>query len=643
MNADKECSPLEDKETTTHSDNDCSSEVSVMKLKKTAYGQRMYNKKQYCFYCSKPLCKMARHLAQVHKNEVDVAKALSFPKGSKERRINLDLLRNKGNRVHNTNVLKTGKGVLVPRQQYTAKHVNVKDYMHCLNCQGLFRRKALWRHMSRCNLAKKCQVTKPGRSRVQALCAYAEPVPEGVTKKLWKLISDMKQDEVTHAVKSDACIIKFGEHLYNKMGNDKTKHEYIRTKMREAGRLLVCARKVGKLQSIKDFFIPTNFYHVVKAVKDTSGFRDEDEVFGIPSLALKLGHNLKKMAAIAECEAMIAGDEKDVQNVKMFQQMYTTKWNEFVSASALKTLNEAKWNSPELLPFTEDVKKMHIHLSNQTKLYQEKLKLEKSQKNWSSLAQVTLCNVIVFNRRRAGEVSKMRLNSYLLRNTSVLHSDVADALSEVEQKLCQHFQRVEIRGKRDRKVPILLTPSMLDSMELLVKNRQACGVLDENHFFFAKPMTETSYYKGTDCIRKVAHQCGAKHPKTLSSTKLRKHIATLSKVLNLTDTELDQLADFMGHDIRVHRKFYRLPEGTLQLAKISKVLMALEQGRVSEFKGKNLDEINIDPNGRNTCHNFCSYTYYILPLFSYKELFCATLYGAWKQMLFYTFLQRNWM
>ncbi|XP_065140476.1 uncharacterized protein [Paramisgurnus dabryanus] len=596
MNADKECSPLEVKETMTHSDNDCSSEVSVMKLKKTAYGQRMYNKKHYCFYCYKPFCKMARHLAQVHKNEVDVAKALSYPKGSKERKINLDLLRNKGNRVHNTNVLKAGKGVLVPRQQSTAKYVNFKDYLHCLNCQGLFRRKALWRHMSRCNLAKKCQVTKPGRSRVQALCAYAEPVPEGVTKKLWKLISDMKQDEVTHVVKSDACIIKFGEHLCNKMGNDKTKHEYIRTKMREAGRLLVSARKVGKLQSIKDFFIPKNFYDVIKAVKDTAGYREEDEVFAIPSLALKLGHNLKKMADIAECEAMIAGDENIVQKVKMFKKMYTTKWNELVSASALKTLNEAKWNTPELLPFTEDVKKMHIHLSKQTKLYQEKLKLEKSQKNWSNLAQVTLCDVMVFNRRRAGEVSKMKLNSYLLRNTSVLHSDVAVALSKVEQKLCQHFQRVEIRGKRDRKVPILLTPSMLDSMELLVKNRQACGVHDENLFFFAKPMTETSYYKGTDCIRKVAYQCGAERPKTLKTTKLRKHIATLSTVLNLRDTDMDQLADFMGHDIRVHRNFYRLPEGTLQLAKISKVLMALEQGRVSEFKGKNLDEINLDPN-----------------------------------------------
>ena len=56
---------------------------------------------------------------------------------------------------------------------------------------------------------------------------------------------------------------------------------------------------------------------------------------------------------------------------------------------------------------------------------------------------------------------------------------------------------------------------------------------------------------------------------------------------------MDQLADFMGHDIRVHRQFYRLPEGTLQLAKISKLLLALEQGRVAEFKGKNIEEINI--------------------------------------------------
>lgn len=135
---------------------------------------------------------MARHLERAHQNELEVAKPLSFSKGSKELRIHLDLLRNKGNRLHNNNVLKTGKGVMVPRQQAVGEKGNVRDYMHCVNCQGLLKRKTLWRHMSRCKLAQSCNVTKPGKSRVQALCAYVQPVPEGVSKNLWKLITFMK-------------------------------------------------------------------------------------------------------------------------------------------------------------------------------------------------------------------------------------------------------------------------------------------------------------------------------------------------------------------------------------------------------------------------------------------------------------------
>ncbi|KAL6476099.1 hypothetical protein MHYP_G00145980 [Metynnis hypsauchen] len=46
---------------------------------------------------------------------------------------------------------------------------------------------------------------------------------------------------------------------------------------------------------------------------------------------------------------------------------------------------------------------------------------------------------------------------------------------------------------------------------------------------------------------------------------------------------------------RIHHEFYRLPEKTLQHTKISKVLMALEQRRLAEFHGKNLNKIGIDP------------------------------------------------
>lgn len=184
----------------------------------------------------------------------------------------------------------------------------------------------------------------------------------------------------------------------------------------------------------------------------------------------------------------------------------------------------------------------------------------------------------------------------MTRDNSPFNEDVGEALTDLEKMLCHHFERVEIRGKCGRKVPIILTPAMVQSLELLVKERSSCGV-GENLYLFARPGFDTRL-RGSDCIRELAKNCGAQKPEALSSTKLRKQVATLSRVLNLNDTEQDLLADFLGHDIRVHRKFYRLPEGTLQLAKISKVLMACEQGRLAEFKGKSLDQISISPKGK---------------------------------------------
>lgn len=470
--------------------------------------------------------------------------------------------------------------------------------------------------MKRCQLSKKISL-KPGKTRVQALCAHAQPVPDSVNASLWKLVNEMHEDQVTAVIRKEKYILKFGEHLYNKHGHDHTKHEYIRQKMRETGRLIQEGRKIGKLKTVLDYFLPANFPHVIEAVKSVAGFNDKTHTYKTPSLALKLGHNLKKMASIVECEAMISKDEDARGNVQLFRNICDSKWNECVSAQAIRNLDEAKWNAPQLLPFAEDVRIMHMHLHMQRKKCQTKLEKEPNKKHWADLAKVTLSEIILFNRRRAGEVSKMPVTSFTLRDTSSIHPDVELALSNLEKKLCKYFKRIEIRGKRGRKVPILLTPEMLTSMEMLMKNRRKCEVPDENIFLFGRPEALT-YFRGSDTIRQIARSCGAKYPEVLSSTRLRKHMATMSKVLNLKDNEMDDLADFLGHDIRVHRQYYRLPESTLQLAKISKVLVAMERGQLFAFQGKNLDEIDIDPNGK---------TYQLMKMsflpFTFLKMVCA--------------------
>ena len=75
--------------------------VSVLATSKTFDGKRIYDKKQYCHFCETLVLKYARHLERRHSKEVDVAKALSFPKNSKERKRQLEILRNKGNFQYN--------------------------------------------------------------------------------------------------------------------------------------------------------------------------------------------------------------------------------------------------------------------------------------------------------------------------------------------------------------------------------------------------------------------------------------------------------------------------------------------------------------------------------------------------------------
>ena len=131
----------------------------------------------------------------------------------------------------------------------------------------------------------------------------------------------------------------------------------------------------------------------------------------------------------------------------------------------------------------------------------------------------------------------------------------------------------------------------------MCSTRNTCGILDNNRFVFAREGNAQSPLRSSDVLKKFAIESGAKNPELISSTSLRKHVATISQILNLKDNELDSLANFLGHDVSIHREFYRLPDDTIQLAKLSKLLLEVENGTISQHKGKTLDEIQLDAEG----------------------------------------------
>ena len=102
------------------------------------------------------------------------------------------------------------------------------------------------------------------------------------------------------------------------------------------------------------------------------------------------------------------------------------------------------------------------------------------------------------------------------------------------------------------------------------------------------------------------------------------------QVFGLEETELQEVARHMGHELAVHRKFYRLQDDVIELAKVSKLLLAVEAGKAHTFSGMSIDDIDLKGMNRD---NFC------WPDVWEKMLNCLNSIGfLWESMGYFPFL-----
>ena len=169
----------------------------------------------------------------------------------------------------------------------------------------------------------------------------------------------------------------------------------------------------------------------------------------------------------------------------------------------------------------------------------------------------------------------MKLTDFRVhQKTNSADKEVLADLTNTEQKLVHMLSRMEIRGKMNRCVPILLTPDMVCSVERLIQLRKAQSI--KSPYLFATPNGERPY-RGHDILRYYAGVTGVEST-LFTATNLRKQLATLSQAMEISKMDQDQLATFLGHDIRIHRSVYRRPIEVIQKAKVASILFKINRG-----------------------------------------------------------------
>jgi len=254
-------------------------------------------------------------------------------------------------------------------------------------------------------------------------------------------------------------------------------------------------------------------------------------LFRKPSLGLRLGHSILKCAHIKRGMAIRLNDALAKDEADRFINLHVGEWADAVSTTALTSLKLLKDRKADTLPSTSDLVKLQKYQKEQISMLTCQLSTAPDAQTWRRLAEIILTRIVVFNKRRGGEASKLLLSSYVDRPNWKADGNVEfqNSLKPMERQLLSRMDLVFIPGKRNRRVPILITSDVQKAMDLLVSLRGQCGIEESNPYFFASASTH-GHLSSWLILNKVAISAQLEKPKLVTSTRLRKYIATVSQV-----------------------------------------------------------------------------------------------------------------
>ena len=217
--------------------------------------------------------------------------------------------------------------------------------------------------------------------------------------------------------------------------------------------------------------------------------------------------------------------------------------------------------------------------------------LELTKNNYAELKLSVIADLVGSNKKRDREVSGIKRRDLILqRSLACERSKTADnelvKLTKLEEKFAEVYTLLRPPGKGGNVVPVLVQPDTLKLIDIMINDD---NLNDETYSFQTED--EKLHYWSAESLNKFAKDFELENKPLFRSTKLRKYMASAAQFLNLPQHQRTWVADFLGHDLRVHDKYYRMHADAVNLAKVTKMLYMVDSGKLEDVYSKDLDTI----------------------------------------------------
>lgn len=557
------------------------------------------SKRHFCMFCHTLQTKFARHLQNKHKMEDAVKEFSSLEVKSRMRAKLINALRTKGDLMYNTSTkYNINNNLIVVRRPALNKHRDASHFKPCGRCGGMYSLLSLSHHYRICEI-NRIKGSRDTLINSKKRCLFVTKACSTLKNEILPVLRD---DEISKTIITDGLIIAFGNRLCQKY---RSPHLYkmIRARLRCVAKLYLTIKKdKPDIDGFETCFDPEYYDCIINGINKMCQLNKETGKYKSAATAFAIGTYLKKISFYLLSE-FIKTKQKERQNdVKDFLQLLQEGLPHDVYKTVDENQLEQKRNKKIELPSSDDIIALRNFLNRRRELYMQRLKEKYSFHDWKELMSVILISLQLFNRRRAGEIERVKIEDFMRYEKIRDDDEMLEHLSVEEKKRTKNYVRFLIRGKLSRGVPVMVNKDNFIGIQMLLKFRKHTNISSKNPYLFGLPgRGDYNHLLATQLLHKYSNLCGASKPHTLRGTELRKHIATKCGTMNLENIDLKDVADYLGHDEKIHLDHYRLPSATKDIVRMSNIL-EYAQGNI-ENNGNNSVGIDINESMTDSSQN----------------------------------------
>lgn len=468
----------------------------------------------------------------------------------------------------------------------------------CQLCKAFIERRYIARHEKKHAQTSDaaCMATPLPASMLSMTC---DDLGTDFTKEIVSKFREGLNKDVYRICTTDRVLLQIGKKWWNKLKRKTDKKtEVRRTVMADMRRLASLysemkgtEKTIGrelpeKEGNVSDIFKRANFRHLEEAIERYTT-KDASDGTSAVKAGLKLALYYLLKGASKVMRGMYLIDDQDTQANDVANWVIVLDINkDLVFGDASYKLNQAreeKLRRPEQHPEDDDIKKIRRSTLNTINEQGNASEEDFTTHSFVALRDALVCRLTLYNARRGGEPSRLRIKTWHEANSDVwLDKRHLSKMDPIDKALASKLKVGYQTGKGNQHlVPVLFPQDCAVGLQKLADNgiRKACGIAEENDYLFPTVRGgTTAHVSGWHAVKSVCDKLVLKNPEKVTATQNRHRVSTEFALMDLPMSEREYIYKHLGHTELVNKNVYQAPLALQEIMVVGRRLQTIDMG-----------------------------------------------------------------